>query len=308
MPDWRLSSPLIVFAGLFLTLIFPAVGGIPVAGYLVEIAAMFFIVYYSFSGRYLFLGAATVGSILISAVVFGPSLILIALWAKVIVSGTLYGKMLAAGVKPTRSFVAASVVIALIVLTFFWMEKELIYSEIDRFESLAASTLPPGETAPGTDDGMAHWLGQMVSLFKRLLPTLLILSAMTQFFVAIVLLHIALRAGGVFMPHFVDFVFWKMPFHFIYPVGAVIILRLVGTDNIKIFADNALLLLGVLYAVFGFSAMEYYLRKVRLSLFLRVLFYMGFLFLQVPGLILAAAVGIFDSYFDFRHVRARLIG
>jgi len=28
----------------------------------------------------------------------------------------------------------------------------------------------------------------------------------------------------------------------------------------------------------------------------------------VPGLILAAAVGLFDSYFDFRRVRARLIG
>lgn len=308
MPDWRLSNPLIISSGLFLALIFPSVGGIPVAGYLVEIAATFFIVYFSFSRKHLLLGVATAGSLLISSVTFGPSLILTAVWAKVVVSGTLYGKMLAAGIKPARGFIAATVILALIVLTFFWMEKEIIYSEIDRFESLAASTLPPAENAPGTNDGMAHWLGQMVALFKRLLPSLLILSAMTQLFVAIVLLHIALRASGVFMPHFVDFIFWKMPFHFVYPVGAIILLRLTGTDNIKIIADNALLLLGTLYAVFGFSAMEYYLRKVRLSLFLKVLFYVGFLFLQVPGLILAAAVGLFDSYFDFRQVRAKLIG
>jgi len=54
--------------------------------------------------------------------------------------------------------------------------------------------------------------------------------------------------------------------------------------------------------------MEYYLKKIRLSLFLKVLFYIGIVFLQLPGLLLAALIGIFDSYFDFRKVRARIIG
>jgi hypothetical protein len=116
MPDWRLSNPLIISSGLFLALIFPSVGGIPVAGYLVEIAATFFIVYFSFSGKHLLLGVATAGSLLISSVTFGPSLILTAVWAKVVVSGTLYGKMLAAGIKPARGFIAATVILAFIVL------------------------------------------------------------------------------------------------------------------------------------------------------------------------------------------------
>jgi len=41
---------------------------------------------------------------------------------------------------------------------------------------------------------------------------------------------------------------------------------------------------------------------------LRVFFYIGLIFLQLPGLILAAVVGFIDSYFDFRKVRARIIG
>jgi uncharacterized protein YybS (DUF2232 family) len=126
--------------------------------------------------------------------------------------------------------------------------------------------------------------------------------------VAIALLYVIFRSTGAFIPQFVEFVFWKMPFYFIYPTGLFIFMRLLGTGPIKVAADNCLLFMGVFYAVFGFAVMEYYLRKVRLSLFLRVLFYVGFVFLQVPGLMIAASVGLFDSYFDFRQIRARLIG
>ena len=83
---------------------------------------------------------------------------------------------------------------------------------------------------------------------------------------------------------------------------------MVGTDALKMISDNLLFFIGVFYSVFGFSVFEYFLRKIRLTLFLKILFYVGFFFLQLPGLILAAAIGMFDSYFDFRQVKAKILG
>ncbi|UCD93485.1 MAG: DUF2232 domain-containing protein, partial [Candidatus Zixiibacteriota bacterium] len=111
-----------------------------------------------------------------------------------------------------------------------------------------------------------------------------------------------------FFPSLGNFVHWKMPYYYVYITGALILLRLVGTELIRVFADNGILYIGFFYAVFGFSVIDYYLKKIRLSLFLKILFYIGFVFLQLPGLLLAAMIGLFDSYFDFRRVRARIIG
>jgi len=308
MPRWPLSGPVAVYLGLFIALIFPVAGGIPVLGYLIDIAAFFFVMLFAFSGWNLRLGVATVGSILISSIIFGPSLLLVGLWAKVVVTGTVYGKMLSAGRKPARSFMAATIMLTAIVLAMFWMERELIYSAVEKFQSMVMLALPQGSNLAESDTNMAVWVTQLIALFRRLLPSLVALAGVTQFYIAVTLLYLVFRGAGSFLPHFVDFIFWKMPFFIIYLTGSLIFLRLLGTDIMKTVADNCLLFVGIFYAVFGFSLMEYYLRKIKLSLFMKVIFYMGFVFLQVPGLIFAAVVGLFDSYFDFRHIRAKLIG
>jgi len=95
-----------------------------------------------------------------------------------------------------------------------------------------------------------------------------------------------------------------MPYNYIYIVGIMILLRLVGTEQLKVLADNVILFMGFFYALFGFSVFEYYLKKIKLSLFLRIVFYIAFL----PGVVFAVLMGLFDSYFDFRKVRAKIIG
>ncbi|MFH2037360.1 MAG: DUF2232 domain-containing protein, partial [Candidatus Zixiibacteriota bacterium] len=103
-------------------------------------------------------------------------------------------------------------------------------------------------------------------------------------------------------------IYWKMPYYYVYLLGFSIIIRLIGDNSMKIVADNMIFFIGFFYAAFGFALFEFYLKKIKLSRFMRILFYVGFIFLQLPGLIFAAIAGLFDSYFDFRKVRAKIIG
>ncbi len=132
----------------------------------------------------------------------------------------------------------------------------------------------------------------------------MILAGVGQLFLGWVGLMLLFRVLGRFQPVLIGFSYWKMPYNYIYIVGATILLRLIGNESMRIVADNALLFMGFFYAVFGLSVFEYYLKKIKLSLLFRIIFYIAFL----PGALFAVFVGLFDSYFDFRKVRARIIG
>ncbi|MCX6826042.1 MAG: DUF2232 domain-containing protein [candidate division Zixibacteria bacterium] len=305
MPDWQRAERYINYFGLFLILAFPVAAAIPVAGYVIETVALSCVILFAFRRKRLLLALGSVGSIAITWLVFGFNPMLIGVWAMVIIPGTLLGGLMAEGMTAVKSFVTAALFMAAISLFIFWSEKETLYQVLDYFQSW---TQP--ETGIKGDNGndFAVWGAKVIMIIKRLTPSLMALSGITQLFIAAIPVLLILRGAGGFAPTFGDFVFWKMPLNYIYPVGLFIILRMVGGEIIKIVADNFLLFFGIFYTVFGFAVIEYCFRKLRLSLFLRVLFYIGLFFMQLPGLILMAAVGIFDSYFDFRKVRAKIIG
>jgi uncharacterized protein YybS (DUF2232 family) len=210
---------------------------------------------------------------------------------------------------PPRAFLVAVTVSSIISLVLFWFEKDLIFSALDEANRWIVSGLTAGSgLAPAEADRMTDWADSMIGLLKRLIPSMMALSGVMQLFFGWLCLVILLKGLGEFVPSFGSFINWKMPDYYIYISGVFLLSRLLGTELMKIVADNFLLFLGFFYAVFGFSVFEYYLKKIRLSPLLRAFFYIGLIFLQLPGLILAAVVGFVDSYFDFRKVRARIIG
>ena len=87
-----------------------------------------------------------------------------------------------------------------------------------------------------------------------------------------------------------------------------LVARLINADGVKIAADNILLVLSFFYAVCGLALIEHLLRKLQLPTFIKIIFYFGLLLMQVPGMIIASIAGLFDSYFDFRKVRAHTLG
>jgi len=236
----------------------------------------------------------------------GSSLIIISLWARAFIPGFILGILISAGVSMSRAFIFSILAIALSVVIQYWEEREIIFQVLDKFQSWITGGLPAG-----TDEqtnAMIDYVAQTIAVIKRLMPALMVLSVVAQLFAGWILLVIFLKAIGEFFPGIIEFYYWKMPDFCLYIIGPAIAVRLIGGESLKVVADNIIMFIGFFYAAFGFALFEYYLKRIRLSLFLRILFYIGFIFLQLPGLVLAAAVGLFDSYFDFRNVKAKLIG
>lgn len=306
--DWRKFEFHISIAGLFLTLVFLLIYAVPVLGYLVQIGAIFSVIYFAFRRRNLLLGIGSIGSLLIGGFIIGLSPVLVAAWAGIVIPSAVLGRMMAVGGTPSKAFGLGMLLAAGIAIAFFLIEKEAIFAGIDNFRKGTMLLVSNLDVHAVSRERLIDSFSALFTIIKRLLPSFMALSAVTQLFLGWVLLMVLLRALGEFFPSMGNFVHWKMPYYYIYVTGALILLRLVGTELIRVFADNGILYVGFFYAVFGFSLIEYYLKKIRLSLFLKILFYVGFVFLQLPGLLLAAMIGLFDSYFDFRRVRARIIG
>lgn len=305
IPEWENFDRLVVYLGLVITVAFPILSGIPLIGYLAEIMAMYFLIMYTVRNKMLPAAIGSIGSLAFGLGLFGFNGLVLTAWAKVVLPALAFGILMFKGVRFRHAFMAGVAAAALSALALFLAERNLIYQGLDMATEWMEGGLPG---LAGDQQNVSEMITQMVTLFKRLLPGTLALSVVLQLFLGWLGVLIYMRGIGEFIPPMVDFYFWKMPEYFIYGIGFFMLARLVGTDPIKIAADNLILFGGLFYAVCGFSLFEYYLKKLRLSLFLRIMFYIGILLLHIPGLILAALVGIFDSYFDFRKVRAKMIG
>jgi uncharacterized protein YybS (DUF2232 family) len=58
--------------------------------------------------------------------------------------------------------------------------------------------------------------------------------------------------------------------------------------------------LAVFYAICGLSFMEYTLHRVRVSLVIRILFYLLLFLTQIAGLLVMVLIGFVDSFMDWR--------
>jgi hypothetical protein len=296
------------FICLLISLIFMVVSSIPVVGYMVQIAAIFAFILFSFRSQYVFWVIGSAGSLAVAIMLFGFSFTLLCLWATVVVPGTILGRLTVSGTLPARAFVLGLSCSVIMSAVLFVMERKLILAGVDNSKEALLALLGNLGEQNAPDERLMEYISRVFSTIKRLTPSLMALSAVLQLFMGWLGLLILYRILGEFLPAPGGFRYWKMPYSYIYLTGSVIFIRLIGTEQMRIVADNLLVFLGFFYAVFGFSVFEYYLKKIRLSLFIRLLFYIGIVFLQLPGLILAAIVGLFDSYFDFRKVRAKIIG
>jgi hypothetical protein len=307
-PEWRTVEPVFNYICLSVLLVFLVASAIPIIGYVVQIAAFFAVIYFAFRGMNLFLTIGSLGSLAAAATLFGFGDVLLVMWGLVVVPGVMLGKLTATGIPPSKAFIISLLFSTGISLGLFLMEKDLIFQGIEKAKEMVIFFIQNIGDESSAGESLVADISGIFATIKRLVPSFMALSGVIQLFLGWLGLILLLRLTGQFFPALSSFIYWKMPYNYIYMIGGLIMVRLFGTQSMKIMADNGILFIGFFYAVFGFSVFEYYLKKIRISPFLRVLFYIGFVFLQLPGLILAALVGLFDSYFDFRKVRARIIG
>jgi uncharacterized protein YybS (DUF2232 family) len=80
----------------------------------------------------------------------------------------------------------------------------------------------------------------------------------------------------------------------------VVSLRLLGGESAKLVADNCILLLSITYAVGGLALMEFYMKRLGLSLLFRILFYIFLTLTWLIGFLVSAVLGFIDSFADWR--------
>lgn len=300
--------PLMIFSTILLLVNLPLWRFMPVLAYFTQFGAVFSAIYLMYERKYILLTVAGIGSLGLTAIFGGITASMLLLFSITVIPGIILAGLVSNGGSPTKSFSWAS--LALIVLTsllvIVWYKDAVMFlTELQNMTlAMAKNSMAEGPLLDRARD-------QFTSLFtymKAIIPVSMVLMGFVYLLVGWLGLMVWFEYNKRFMPSFGKFIYWKMPAFYVYLFGVCLLIRLFSSGMILEIADNAIIFFILLYSIFGLALIEYFLKKLKLSLFLKVIFYIGIMLSFVPGLILAALAGFFDSYFDFRKVRARIIG
>jgi uncharacterized protein YybS (DUF2232 family) len=239
--------------------------------------------------------------------------VFIPLWLKAVIPAVILGVLINRGSKAGWSFAAAAGLIAVFVFIMYLQRSQVIIDFVNEINDSVEHLLTG--TAGGASDTKTinRFIDEaqfVTRVFVRLLPGMMILSGIMQLFIAFLAAEWYFTRRDGYFSGFGRFIYWKVPEKVLYFLGVVLIVRLSTGGAAEAAADNVAFVIMTAYSVCGLALIEFGLRKLRLSVAVRVLFYLGLgvLLIQVFGLIATAIAGMFDSYFDFRKVRARTIG
>lgn len=145
--------------------------------------------------------------------------------------------------------------------------------------------------------------GKMFRVLVRLVPSMTVLGAVLPFSVGFIIFNLRLDQQRLGNKSLAPFVLWKMPFASIPILIGALLLRILGSETLSLAADNIIAVLTLFYSVAGLALMEFYLRKLNFSTALKVLFYIVFFLTQLIGFLVAAFLGLIDSFVDWRKVQ-----
>ncbi len=307
LPYWTALPMLVDFL--------PAVALFGAIAYFFEVLLMIVLVMAVIEGRIrLVIGAAATGFILgaIPGLAVLPLSAFLPLWLKAIIPAMTLGFLINRGWQAGKSFAVAALFMGLFILMIYAQSGEALGVQAEEARSSIENMVTGPMTASGynTDaiNTMIDQMMVMISLLMRLLPGLIIMSGIGQLFVAFALTEWYYTRRDSYFPGFGPFIYWKIPEKLLYLLGVILIIRLLVGGGMEMAADNAIFILFTLYAVCGLALIEHFLRRLRLPILVRVIFYVGLTFMHIPGLMATAIAGLFDSYFDFRKVRAHTLG
>jgi len=272
----------------------------------------------AFKQQYLILGTGIVLSIILSSLIVESSNLSYVFtgWGMLLSAGIISGLMTLKGHRPRKVFVFSVIALTvLIILHYFsiWQDISRVSNEsIQKLLTQAENQLAlVGESKERTALALEMFQKLLVIVF-RLIPAEIILSTAVQFSVGYLLFIRWLDKNHLTTPQWEPYIYWQMPFGFIPVVIVLIITRLLGGDFIKVASDNALVVMATFYALTGLALLEYMLRKLRFSTFMKVLFYIMLFFLPLvspfSGIIMGVGIsllGFIDSFTDWRKVHLR---
>ncbi len=172
------------------------------------------------------------------------------------------------------------------------------------FQAARGYYLERGDLSAETARSLEAALEAMRTTVPRILPALLCVAVLQTTWVNMVLGNWLLGRTGTKAAPWPPFRFWRLPDQFVWAVVAVLAGLLLSAEEGQTTALNGLVVLGFLYLQQGFAVVVDRLHRWNMPRIVRLFVYtlMG---LQAYGLLLVAAIGLVDTWADFRRLNPR---
>ena len=229
-------------------------------------------------------------------------------WLMILVAGAACARLALAGKSASAAYIVGMLIVAILFTAQFggfWPElmassRDAAAEAVKQLEPLLASI---GYNEQQINDNILRTKA-MFDAIIRLTPAFTILSAGMQFSLGFLLFarYVAFRRPEA--GYWVPFTRWRIPFAVMPAVIVAVLMRVVGNEPLKLAADNILAGLSVYYCVAGLSLIEYHVRRLAVTVALRIMFYvfltLALLTTHVFGFFAAALLGFIDSFADWR--------
>ncbi len=233
-------------------------------------------------------------------------------WLRIVLPPIIMAALINRGWRAGKSFGSASLLTALLVTLFYLQSSGFLNEMLTSLEDWSKNWLSATLATQGYSQEIIYnftdTLTRFIYWIKLLLPGFLILAFVGQLFVAFLLLEWFYTYRDSYFPGFGPFIYWKIPEKSLYLMAIALVVALTLKGVWKVASYNTIFVMVIFYAICGLALIEYLLKKLRLPMVFKIIFYLGLFLMQLPGLIIPAAAGLIDSHFDFRKIRAHTVG
>lgn len=285
--------------------------GLAVAVFFLAIWAYYALARVTLAGDYWPLGAAALTALVVGGTVTEWSMIwhMVTGLAMALGGGVAIGYLTARGKSPQNTYIIG----ALVVVVLFTAQFGSIWSQLIDSASAASEAAVTElnrmmvtfgyseQQIIENSDAMKRMFGFVIGL----MPALTILSSLVQFTLGYLLFSWWADCYRPELGLAIRFDRWRVPFNFtpllILAIGA----HALGNETIVLVGRNILAIMAVYYGAAGLALVGYYLKKLHLSLGMKIMFYVLLFLTQMVGFAIAAILGFLDSFFDWR-LRSKL--
>lgn len=208
----------------------------------------------------------------------------------------------------TAALVAACLVPALVTAYYH----EVLAQFVNAFGAQLQSTIASPQFAalypPETYQEAVMMVDSWAKNAPYYLPGVLI-SALVFFYALGALLgEMVLSRTGIFSYRIPSFILWKLDEWMVLVVGIAVVMVLTTEQTFELIGWNALVVLFMVFSIFGLSFIEYHMRIRKFPIPVKVVIYLVLFLTQIIAAVILPLIALFDAKFDFRKIRAKQLG
>lgn len=140
------------------------------------------------------------------------------------------------------------------------------------------------------------------------LPGVLVSTLLFFYALGAMLGEVLLARTGIFSYRVPSFILWKLDEWMVLFVGVAVVMVLTTEQTFELIGWNALVVLFMIFSLFGLSFVEYQMRIRKFPIPVKVVIYLVLFLTQIIAAVILPLIALFDAKFDFRKIRAKQLG